>query len=166
MKCFIWGNIIAIIVCFTIFACVVPPIHSVDPETKTITVDEGSIKPEDVAALEKLGLKIEKIDVIQEEINENLAKTHDALKGVADILKLTARKSDIAVRYGGEEFCVILPEEDLESAYNFAERLRKAVESNVFAREEVQPGGRLTVSLGVASFPKDADSAQELMEKA
>jgi diguanylate cyclase (GGDEF)-like protein len=90
----------------------------------------------------------------------------DALKGVAAILKLTARKTDIAVRYGGEEFCIILPEEGIESAYNFAERLRKAVESHAFEREEVQPGGRLTVSLGVASYPKDADSAQKLMEKA
>ena len=76
------------------------------------------------------------------------------------------RKSDIAVRYGGEEFCVILPEGDTKSGLDFAERLRKKIETNHFEREEVQPGGKLTVSLGVASYPKHADSSQQLVEKA
>ena len=90
----------------------------------------------------------------------------EALKTVANILKSTIRKSDIAVRYGGEEFCVILPEAEIGSAYNFAERLRKHIEKYRFEEERVQPGGKLTVSIGVASFPQDADSAQQLLEKA
>jgi diguanylate cyclase (GGDEF)-like protein len=89
-----------------------------------------------------------------------------ALKQVADILQATIRKSDIAVRYGGEEFCVILPEGDRRSAFNFAERLRKQIEAHHFRGEEQQPGGRLTVSLGVASFPGDAHNLQELIDRA
>jgi diguanylate cyclase (GGDEF)-like protein len=89
-----------------------------------------------------------------------------ALKTVAHILKSSIRKSDIAVRYGGEEFCVILPEGDIQSAFNFAERLRKQIESYHFAKEEVQPNGKLTISLGVASFPNNADSPKQLINKA
>jgi diguanylate cyclase (GGDEF)-like protein len=89
-----------------------------------------------------------------------------ALNTVARILKSTIRQSDIAVRYGGEEFCVILPEGDQKSAFNFAERLRKHIESHHFAKEEVQPDGKLTISLGVASFPKNAGSSKQLILKA
>ncbi len=89
-----------------------------------------------------------------------------ALKTVARILNSTIRKSDIAVRYGGEEFCVILPEDDMESAFKFAERLRKLIESHYFEKEEVQPSGKFTISLGVASFPQNADSSQQLIDKA
>jgi len=89
-----------------------------------------------------------------------------ALKAVSTILKSTIRQSDVAVRYGGEEFCVILPEEDMKSAWEFAERLRKEIESYHFEREEVQPGGTLTVSLGVASYPEHADSSHRLIEMA
>jgi diguanylate cyclase (GGDEF)-like protein len=89
-----------------------------------------------------------------------------ALKTVAGILKSSIRKSDIAVRYGGEEFCVILPEGDMKSAFNFAERLRNQIESHHFEKEEVQPSGKLTISLGVASFPKNADSSKQLIDKA
>ncbi|UCB44800.1 MAG: sensor domain-containing diguanylate cyclase [Spirochaetota bacterium] len=89
-----------------------------------------------------------------------------ALKKVAMILRSMIRKSDIPVRYGGEEFCVILPEGTTETGLVFAERLRKQIEAYRFEREEVQPGGTLTVSLGVASFPKHADSAQQLVKEA
>jgi diguanylate cyclase (GGDEF)-like protein len=89
-----------------------------------------------------------------------------ALKTVAMILKSTIRKSDIAVRYGGEEFCVILPEGDVKTGWNFAERLRNRIDAYHFTREEVQPGEKFTISLGVASFPGHADSLQQLIEKA
>jgi diguanylate cyclase (GGDEF)-like protein len=89
-----------------------------------------------------------------------------ALKKIAMILKSTIRKSDLAVRYGGEEFCVILPEEDISGALEFGERLRRKIEEQQFDKEEVQPAGKLTISLGVASFPDDAESTQDLLDKA
>jgi diguanylate cyclase (GGDEF)-like protein len=88
------------------------------------------------------------------------------LKTVAQILQSTIRKTDIAVRYGGEEFCVILPETDMNSAYIFAERFRKQIDAHHFEGEEVQPGKSLTISVGMASFPQDADSPASLLEKA
>jgi diguanylate cyclase (GGDEF)-like protein len=90
----------------------------------------------------------------------------EALRTVSLILQSSIRKSDIAVRYGGEEFCVIVPEADMSCASDFAERLRRQIEAYHFHREEVQPGGKLTVSLGVSCFPMHADSAHELIEKA
>jgi diguanylate cyclase (GGDEF)-like protein len=81
-------------------------------------------------------------------------------------------------RYGGEEFAVILPEtekgmsfvpegEGAEfGAYRFLERVRSRIEETEFENEESLPGGRLTISGGVASFPTDADTLQDLLEAA
>jgi len=90
----------------------------------------------------------------------------EILRRVADLLKLTIRQSDIAARYGGEEFCIILPEEDVDGAMCFAERFRKKIEHYPFPNEQVQPGGNLTISIGISCFPTQANTAQELINKA
>src|SRR3972149_3636540 len=89
-----------------------------------------------------------------------------ALKKVAEVLSKTVREVDLGARYGGEEFVVILPETTLEVALNVAERIRRKFEEEEFAYEELQPGGKLTLSLGVATLPADANEAQELVEAA
>lgn len=75
---------------------------------------------------------------------------HDAgdlvLKGLAQITHDNFRESDFAIRWGGEEFLVLLSVRSLEDLVQEAERLRQAVEDNHF--EEVE---RVTISLGVAS---------------
>jgi diguanylate cyclase (GGDEF)-like protein len=76
------------------------------------------------------------------------------------------RISDIAARYGGEEFVIILPETDRAGALVRAERLRLCVEQFRFPQGEVQPGGRVTVSIGVAAYPEDALTKRELIEAA
>ncbi len=73
------------------------------------------------------------------------------------------RASDIAARYGGEEFVLILPETDRQGSLVRAERLRASVESHLFPGREAQPGGRVTVSIGVASYPEDCSARQELI---
>ncbi len=90
----------------------------------------------------------------------------DVLREVARILRDTSRQSDIPCRYGGEEFAVILPGTGAEQAVAAAERLRRAVERHTFPGGDTQPGGRLTVSIGVAVFPSDAADAAELVEHA
>jgi len=75
------------------------------------------------------------------------------IKDVATILKNHVRKSDLAVRYGGEEFLLILFENDKNGALRVAERVRADVESHVFTWKE-QPL-RVTISSGVAVFPDD-----------
>lgn len=80
-------------------------------------------------------------------------------------LVLAFRESDIAARYGGEEFVVILPETPLSGAVTKAERLRAAVEHATFDLPDAE-AGRITVSVGVAECPADAENRSELLERA
>ena len=88
------------------------------------------------------------------------------LTQVAALLKNSIRGCDFVARYGGEEFVVILPETDVHGARAAAERLRSAVESSHFPGEKGQPGGKLTISVGGAIFPKDSQVSKQLIEKA
>lgn len=86
------------------------------------------------------------------------------LKSVSKILKSTTRKVDIVARYGGEEFAIIMVQTDKQGAIKFAERLRKAIEES----EVITQGGKLkvTVSIGLSSFPDDAKDKSLLIERA
>lgn len=90
----------------------------------------------------------------------------DALRRIAGIIKDSIRASDVAARYGGEEFVVLVPEASKEQALSIAERIRQTVERTSFTGEENLPGKKLTVSIGVATFPEDADSRDELIRQA
>ncbi|MEO2069444.1 MAG: diguanylate cyclase [Desulfurobacteriaceae bacterium] len=81
------------------------------------------------------------------------------LKKVAETIRKTLRKSDIAVRYGGEEFLVILPHTDLNKAGIVAERLRKNIE-----KLDIE-GLKVTVSIGVADNSLSSN-LEELIQKA
>ena len=89
-----------------------------------------------------------------------------ALQRVARILSESVRESDSVARYGGEEFTVISPQVGQQGAVELAERLRERVERTQFEKEDVMPLGRLTVSIGLAVFPDDAESKTELIEHA
>ena len=91
-------------------------------------------------------------------------KGDELLRKVAEIFKRTVRLSDTVARYGGEEFTVILPETCGEMAFGMAERLRKEVEANDFEGGSTQPGGRVTISLGVASYPEATDSCEGIIK--
>jgi diguanylate cyclase (GGDEF)-like protein len=88
----------------------------------------------------------------------------EVLKQVATIIKESIREIDIAGRYGGEEFCVVLPDTDSPAAIMVAERIRKAVEKKVIKAYDATL--RITISIGVAAFPSDGKIAEELMDKA
>jgi len=81
-------------------------------------------------------------------------------------VRIRGRVSDIAARYGGEEFVIILPETGKEGGLTRAERLRAAIEAFPFRSREVQPGGRVTVSIGVSEYPQDGINKQEIIEAA
>ena len=74
----------------------------------------------------------------------------ELLKRIGDIFKRSVRRTDYVVRYGGEEFAIILPETPLENAQLVAEKIRKTIEKEVFDNQEAQPGSNLTISIGVA----------------
>lgn len=90
----------------------------------------------------------------------------DVLRAVAAALAAQAREGDGVYRYGGEEFLVVLPEQDLEAAAAAAERLRRAVEGLGIAH----PGGTagvVTISVGIAAFDPRCNTADdELLEQA
>ena len=89
-----------------------------------------------------------------------------ALQKVAWILSETSRDVDSVARYGGEEFAVILPETPKRGAMELAERLRARIEEADFANTDVMPQQNFTISIGVASYPEDAEVKSELVEKA
>lgn len=90
----------------------------------------------------------------------------EVLRLLAGLLRQNTRDVDSVFRYGGEEFSVIIPEVAKHESLSMAERIRRVIQDYVFPYEEDQPGGNLTVSMGVASLPGDAFDAEELIDKA
>ncbi|HEU4384256.1 MAG TPA: diguanylate cyclase [Anaeromyxobacteraceae bacterium] len=84
------------------------------------------------------------------------------LRGVARALSKEARGTDLVARYGGEEFAVVMPETDAAGGRVIAERIREKVSALSFATELGQL--RVTVSLGLATFPEDGRRKPELVE--
>jgi diguanylate cyclase (GGDEF)-like protein len=86
------------------------------------------------------------------------------LREIADLLRANVREPDIAARYGGEEFAVILPNTAKSGALRLAERLRtSAEESSPNPNGNLDPVSGYTISLGVATYPEDATSIEELL---
>lgn len=86
------------------------------------------------------------------------------LREVANVLREAVRGDDIAARYGGEEFVALLWDVNEEQALKIAERIRYAISAYPFPQREHQPGGKVTVSIGVALTP--ANSPSDLLQEA
>jgi diguanylate cyclase (GGDEF)-like protein len=86
------------------------------------------------------------------------------LKGLAGVLKQAVRESDILVRFGGEEFLIVLQEADADGALGVAEKIRARIAEHKFQ----VPGGPLqkTVSIGVAVFPDDSETFWQTLKYA
>ncbi len=87
-----------------------------------------------------------------------------ALKKIAQLLKKNVRGADVVVRYGGDAFCVVLPNTSLSAGLALGGRFAALIRDHPFHREETQPPGRITVSVGVASFRDQ--SPEELIASA
>ena len=88
------------------------------------------------------------------------------LRQMAEIFENNIRKADVISRYGGEEFVIILPEIDAARAVVVAEKLRTVVENSNFPGIEKLPAGKITISIGVASFPQDGSAPAEVLNEA
>ncbi len=90
---------------------------------------------------------------------------NEILEGVADLLKTCVRDVDIVARYGGDEFCVILPQTGKNEAFEVAERIRITMENHDFPQKKRELGN-LTVSLGLVACPVDGKNLKGLLRVA
>ncbi len=85
------------------------------------------------------------------------------LRAFADALAGSLRSADVACRFGGEEFAVILPHAAGPAARQLAARIRKRLTTTVVDSDPPLADGKVTVTIGIATFPKEAQTAEELI---
>ena len=109
---------------------------------------------------QKLSLFLIDIDFFKK-INDTYGhmKADELLARLAKVLQKQIRKSDIAARFGGEEFFVLLPETNIEKAKKLAERLKKAIHLDKKFKKY-----KLTVSGGITQF-KEKDTKKKLKQR-
>ena len=90
----------------------------------------------------------------------------EVLVAVSKVMQRCVRKVDIVSRLGGEEFAIICPEQAVDEAIVPAERIRRSIEEKELVLGASREKVRVTVSIGLADFPLDADSEHELIERA
>lgn len=88
------------------------------------------------------------------------------LKEFANLLKISIRETDIFCRFGGDEFAYLLPFTSSIEAGIVAERIRNNVENFNFLKDKVDEDVKITLSIGIASFPEHGDSEDEILSKA
>ncbi|HJX93638.1 MAG TPA: diguanylate cyclase [Pyrinomonadaceae bacterium] len=89
-----------------------------------------------------------------------------ALQITGHCLKAALRSADIASRYGGEEFCILLPQTSVAEAGVIADRIRHRVSTTHFPHGKSQPLGRVTISIGVATYSTIVNSAETVIAAA
>ncbi len=88
------------------------------------------------------------------------------LSDVGSIIKRNTREVDTPSRYGDKVFAVLLPETRRLGSMRLAERIRKVMEEYPFPSRERKEVERLTICAGISSFPANADTEHDLLEKA
>jgi diguanylate cyclase (GGDEF)-like protein/putative nucleotidyltransferase with HDIG domain len=88
------------------------------------------------------------------------------LRGVSEVFRDQLRHYDVPARFGGEEFSILLPETPHDQAHAMADRIRRAVAARLFEVETSSEPIRATISMGIASFPRDGDDMNELVHQA
>ncbi len=87
------------------------------------------------------------------------------LREVAGVIKSRVRAGDLACRYGGEEFSLILAEVDTEGAYKCVESIREAIK-HLSLHHRGQILSVITVSAGIATYPAHGDNSEDLIHAA
>ena len=89
-----------------------------------------------------------------------------ALQVTAHCLKAALRSADVASRYGGEEFCILLPQTSIDEAGAIADRIRHRVATAHYPHGKSQPLGRVTISIGVSTFSPNVNTAETVIAAA
>jgi diguanylate cyclase (GGDEF)-like protein/PAS domain S-box-containing protein len=84
----------------------------------------------------------------------------DVLRGIAATLRNSVRLGDMVCRYGGEEFCILLPHTDIDTAAAIGEKIRSAIAATEFSKLAV------TASLGVSSISLGAKAPHDMLDQA
>lgn len=90
-------------------------------------------------------------------------KGDEVLRQLGALLRAAVREEDLVGRWGGEEFAVVYRGAGKEESLRLADKLRQAVAAHRFPEGVHQPGGAITVSCGVATFPEDSRKAENLI---
>src|SRR5690242_3576088 len=90
----------------------------------------------------------------------------DVLREFAIRVRKSIRGIDLACRYGGEEFVIVMPETDMAVAATVAERLRRRVATEPFPIEQGARAIEVTISIGLASLDGEDDTAQTMLRRA
>jgi diguanylate cyclase (GGDEF)-like protein len=88
-----------------------------------------------------------------------------ALIEAAQIIRSCARETDVVARFGGDEFAMLLPETGLDGAHAVARRVRDRLQRHLFLADH-GPGNRISASIGLATLPDVADTADGLLQAA
>ena len=131
----------------------------------------GLVLKEEITRAERfdrpLALIMADLDLLRDINNSYGHLAGDAvLTGIAAVFRTHLRHYDVPARFGGEEFCILLPETGSEEALEIAERIRKAVAERAFEVETSSQPIRATISIGVSAFPRDGRDANELIHQA
>jgi diguanylate cyclase (GGDEF)-like protein len=89
-----------------------------------------------------------------------------AIQITAHCLKATLRSADVASRYGGEEFCILLPQTSIAEAVVIADRVRQRVATTHYPHGKLQPLARVTVSIGVSTYSSMVNTAETIIAAA
>src|ERR1044072_8299169 len=89
-----------------------------------------------------------------------------ALQITAHCLKGALRSADVASRYGGEEFCILLPQTGIAEAGAIADRIRQRVSTTEFPHGKSQPLGQVTISVGVSTFSTLVNTSENIIAAA
>lgn len=90
----------------------------------------------------------------------------DVLREFAIRMRKSTRGIDLACRYGGEEFVIVMPETDMAVAATVAERLRRRIAAEAFPIDRGQRAIDVTISIGIAALERPDDNAASLLKRA
>lgn len=115
----------------------------------------------------KFALMLADVDNFKQYNDANGHLAGDAtLRELASILLNTTRKTDFVARYGGEEFAIILPDTAIEGGLNVTASIMKALQDKQWQYADVLPCKRITMSIGVVTYPENSLVKEELIKKA
>lgn len=91
---------------------------------------------------------------------------NNILKNISNVLKDCVRDEDVVIRYGGEEFLILLNGANIDIAYNIAERIRNRISIMEFMINNLIKLKKITVSIGISNYPGNSNNIEELIKKA